>query len=103
MIDEVAVNGMTEGSSGSTVSSCTGSGSGAGAGAGFGAAFFFLGFLDPIIAPHAPRAQQRQHKPIRVSHCQVLMKEPQEPEPVEPELALEPDESPEEPHLNELL
>merc|ERR1719454_1832486 len=78
------------------------SGSGAGAGAGFGAAFFFFGFLDPIAAPPAAPAQQRQQRPMRSSHIHVRKAEPEEPEPLEPELALEPDESPEEPHLKEL-
>merc|ERR1719454_675079 len=77
------------------------SGSGAGAGAGFGAAFFFFGFLDPIAAPPAAPAQQRQQRPMRSSHIHVRKAEPEEPEPLEPELALEPDESPEEPHLKE--
>merc|ERR1719230_1257963 len=100
MTDEVVASGMIGGSNGT---SATGSGSGAGAGAGFGAGFFFFGFLAPMAAPAAPPRTQQQHKAARRSHCQVLKYEPQEPDPVDPELALEPDESPEEPHLKELL
>merc|ERR1719263_799173 len=55
-----------------------------------------------MAAPPAEAAQQRQQQPIRSSHIQVRKADPEEPEPVEPELALEPDESPEEPHLKEL-
>jgi hypothetical protein len=97
MMAEVVGSGAIRGMSGSTT------GSGTGAGAGFGAAFFFLGFLDIIAPPPAPPRRQQQHKAARRSHCQVLKYEPQEPDPVDPELALEPDESPEEPHLKELL
>merc|ERR1719335_655876 len=77
-------------------------GSGSGAGAGFGAVFFFFGFFDAMAAPPAPPAQQRQQRPMRSSHIHVRKADPEEPEPVEPELRLEPDESPEEPHLKEL-
>merc|ERR1719421_1806466 len=54
-----------------------------------------------MAAPPAAPAQQRQQRPMRRSHIHVRKAEPEEPEPLEPELALEPDESPEEPHLKE--
>jgi len=90
---------MTGGSNGSATTSGTGSGTGAGLGAG---AFFFLGFLFIIVAHAAQPHTVKQQINAKRSHCHVRKYEPEEPEPVEPELALEPEESPEEPHLKEL-
>jgi len=68
MTEEVVASGMNAGINGSTIIS--GSGSGCGGATGFGVGFFFLGFgLHKAAAP--PPAQQRQHKAVKSSHCQV--------------------------------
>jgi len=70
---------------GSKSTSGVGSGTGTGA-AAFGATFFFFfGFLEPAAAPPAP-PQTRQQQASKRSHCQICMKDPEEPDAVEPEL-----------------
>jgi len=66
--------------------STSGSGTCTGAAGAFGAAFFFfLVFLGPAAAPPAA-PQMRQQQASKRSHCQICMKDPEEPDAVEPEL-----------------
>lgn len=98
MMLEVVARGIIGGKRGSMITSGTGAGAGeAFFGRGF---FFFLGFL--LMAEATMAAQQQHTKAAKNAHCHNCMKEPQEPDALDPELSLEPIESPEESFLKEL-
>jgi len=85
MTTELVARGIKAGSKGAT---STAAASSVAAGAGAGADFFFLValFLDFLeAAAAAPR--QAHNKPTRRIHATMCMKNPEEPDLVEPELA----------------
>jgi len=91
MTAEVVWSGIKAGSNGSTTTSSTGTGAGAAAGADF---FFFL--VAFFLVPEAAAMPTQMHRMAsKRTHATIGMKDPAEPEAVEPELAWEPDESPE--------
>jgi len=97
MIAEVVWSGIKAGSNGSTTTSSTGTGAGAAAGADF---FFFL--VAFFLAPEAAAIPTQMHRmATKRTHAMIGMKNPAEPEATEPELAWEPDESPEVKESNE--
>merc|ERR1712151_1347705 len=73
-------------------------GSATGTGAVLFLFFFVVFFFLPMqAAAPPPPPQHKKHNAKRSSHCQICMKEPDEPEAVDPEDAEEPpgnDESP---------
>jgi len=105
MTAEGAASGINAGSNGAT--STSGS---AAAGAGAGAAFFFLValFLDFLAEAAAAIPTQKHNSASKSAHAMTGMYDPDEPESTEPELAWEPEESPEvnesrEPEVREFM
>jgi hypothetical protein len=81
--EEVVWSGCWK-NNGSKIGSGAATGAGAGAGDGFLVTFFFGFFFPPAAAPAPPPMQRQQAS--RRSHCQICMKDPEEPDAVEPEL-----------------